>query len=193
MKQKLNVKITLPESTDDITLEMYLKLESIFNREDLSEYEIENRAIKAVTGMRYNLIEKIKQSDREEILAIIQKALSTEDAEFKDRFELDGITFGFIPNFDKIASKEWFDLKNYESKPDKAHRLMSILFRPIVKDMGRLGYLIEEYNGTEKYGDIMKRSPISAYKGAMVFFWSLANELQTHTLLLTASQELAKE
>jgi len=193
MKEKLNIQITMPETTDDITLEMYLKLEAIFKRTDLGEYEIENRAIKAVTGMRYNLIEKIKISDREEILNLIQKALSTEGAEFKDRFDINGITFGFIPNLEKMVSKEWFDLKDYESKPDKANRLMAILFRPIVKDMGKMGYLIEEYKGTSKYGDLMKKTPISAYKGAMVFFWNLAKELETHTLLHIAKQELAKE
>ncbi len=193
MSKKIKINITLPESTEDITLDMYLKLEEIFKREDINDYDKENRAIKAVTGMRYDFIDRMKQTDREEILSIIQKALSTEGAKFTDRFEIDGIKFGFIPNLDKMLSKEWFDLKNYEKDTSKPERLMAIFFRPIVKDMGKLGYIIEEYKGTEKYHELMKRSPISAYKGAMVFFWNLANELQTCTLQYLANQELAKE
>ena len=43
---------------------MYLKLEEIFKREDINDYD-KNRAIKAVTGMRYDFIDRMKQTDRE--------------------------------------------------------------------------------------------------------------------------------
>ena len=66
MSKKIKINITLPESTEDITLDMYLKLEDIFKREDINDYDKENRAIKAVTGMRYDLIDRMKQKDREE-------------------------------------------------------------------------------------------------------------------------------
>lgn len=193
MKQTIKLKVKLPESQEDISLDMYLKLDKLFKREDLDEYSIENRAIKIVTGLKYNHIEMMKQKDRVQILSIIQKALKTEESEFNPKFELNGITFGFIPNLDKIQAKEFFDIKKYESKPEQANRLMSVLYRPIVKDMGKLGYIIEEYKGTSKYSELMKQSPISAYKSAMVFFWTLANDLQVSTLQYIAERELARE
>ena len=56
---------------------------------------------------------------------------------------------------------------------------MAVLYRPITfrkKDL----YLIEEYEGTDKYAEIMKDSPVNVALGAIVFFYRLGNVLSTY-------------
>jgi hypothetical protein len=56
------------------------------------------------------------------------------------------------------------------------HKAMAVLFRPIIKK-GSGKYNIVDYNGTNEYAEIMKRMPLSAVMGSMVFFYHLGNEL----------------
>ena len=56
------------------------------------------------------------------------------------------------------------------------HKAMAVLFRPLKQKQGHK-YLIEEYEGSHKYSEVMKQMPLSVVLGAMVFFYNLTNEL----------------
>jgi hypothetical protein len=49
------------------------------------------------------------------------------------------------------------------------HKAMAVLFRPIKKKQGTK-YLIEDYEGSHKYSELMKEIPLDVVMGAMVFF-----------------------
>jgi len=83
-----------------------------------------------------------------------------------------------IPNFDKITSKEYFDLSSYGVEIDTLHNVMAIAFRPL-KDKGNL-YTIENYNGTEEYAEVMKQMPLNYVNGFLSFFLTLQNDLLSH-------------
>jgi len=53
---------------------------------------------------------------------------------------------------------------------------MAVLFRPIKQKQGSK-YLIEEYEGSHKYSEMMKSMPLDVVLGAMVFFWNLTSSL----------------
>ena len=53
---------------------------------------------------------------------------------------------------------------------------MAVLFRPI-KHKQRDKYIIEEYEGSQKYSEIMKEMPLDIVMGSMVFFYNLTNVL----------------
>ena len=57
---------------------------------------------------------------------------------------------------------------------------MAIIFRPIISKDNFGNYKLETYNGTAKYSDKMKYTPMNIVNGALVFFSSLANELSNH-------------
>jgi hypothetical protein len=80
-----------------------------------------------------------------------------------------------IPNFDKITSKEYFDLSSYGVDIDTLHNVMAIAFRPI-KDKGKT-YTIENYNGTEEYAETMKQMPLNYVNGFLSFFLTLQDDL----------------
>jgi hypothetical protein len=122
----------------------------------------------------------------EQLIKDIDKALD-EETPFKDRFVINELPFGFIPNFDKITAGEFFDLNKYGSEidegkgipPDTLHNLMAVLFRPINKSR-KEAYSIIDYNGTEKYAEVMKQMKMNIVNGALVFFCNLSSELLSH-------------
>ncbi len=171
------MKITLPENIGEITLEQYQKYHELTSRDSIEDYEFNKRKVSIFTGIKYHSLDHISNKDFKEILEQIDIALGT-DQVFAPKFTLNEIDFGFIPNLDKIKTKEFVDMDLY--RPDEIetlHKLMAILFRPIKNYNGFDDYSIKGYNGTERYGELMKQMPLSVVNGAMVFFCSLSKEL----------------
>ena len=185
------MKIVLPENISEIKLSEFQAYSKLIEREDLNEYQFNKRKVSIFTGITYNQLDNISQLDFEDILKQIDIALSA-DAEFVDRFEMNGIEFGFIPNFDKMSTKEFVDMSLYPvSDVETYHKLMAILFRPIKNKDKLKNYNIKAYNGTEKYSELMKLTPMHVVNGALVFFCDLAKELQSSIKKFTA-EELKK-
>jgi hypothetical protein len=173
------MKITIPEDISDITLEQYQKYHKLTERTDLDEYNLNKRIIELFCGISFHEVDKIDAKDYIEILAMINTAIS-KDIEFVNRFEINGVEFGFIPNLDEITTAEYFDLSNYGLEVENLHKIMAVLFRPI-KSKDKFGnYIIYDYDGTKEYADIMLKTPMNVVNGALVFFWTLAKELQTN-------------
>ena len=172
--------VKLPESSKDITLYQYQKLVELLSRTDLSTTQLEDRKIHLFTGIRLNEIQNIVHSDREDMLVQIELALN-EPSDFVNTFKIEDVEFGFITNFDKITSAEYFDLSKYGQEVETLHNLMAVLFRPIKqKDKLKLGtYSIEEYKGTEEWAEIMRLTPMNVVNGALFFFVILRNELMS--------------
>lgn len=156
-------KIIIPESIQDITLGQY---QEFIKNPDMK--------IEIFTGLYKKEIEGVKQKDLDYLNQKIDVALNSPSV-FKQRFELNGIEFGMIPNFDKITTKEYMDLSSYGVDVDTLHNVMAIAFRPVISK-GKY-YLIEDYKGTEKYSEIMKGMPLNYVNGFLSFFLTLQNEL----------------
>lgn len=185
------MKIILPESIQDIKLSQFQKHNSLLERTDLNEEQFNKRKIEIFTGIERNRLDLISQKDYKEITEQIDLALN-QTVEFKPTFFIQDVEFGFIPNLDKITAGEYRDLSIYGADVDKMHNLMAILFRPI-KNKDAIGnYSIVNYEGTEKYANIMLHMPLSIVNGALVFFSSLASELCNYTQKYMVV-ELAKE
>jgi len=171
------MKIVLPENISEITLDQFQRYHKLSLRTDLEVVDFNKRKIEIFTGIPFQKVNNIKQSDYDYIIKQIDDAL-TKDCEFVDRFKLGDIEFGFIPNFDDINVGELGDLRNYADKETELHRTMAILFRPITnKDL--LGnYTIENYSGTDKHCELMRTMPLHLVNGALGFFLNLSNELE---------------
>lgn len=172
--------ITIPENLNDITLGQYLSYEELMERNDLDEVNFNKRKVSIFTGIAFKQIAHIKKVDFDRLLTQIDTALNTE-AQFTDRFTMNNVEFGFIPDFDKMTIGEYSDLSNYLNNENPPfHKMMAVLFRPIFKRDGN-SYAIIPYKGTEEYAEIMKGMPYSTAVGALVFFCHLSNELQKAT------------
>ena len=174
------MKITIPESINDITLGAFQKYHELLQREDLQQFDFDKRKIEIFTALKREDISNIKQSDFKFIIEKIDIALE-QNVEFEPTFKIKDVEFGFIPNLDKISTGEFVDLRKYDVGVETLHNLMAILFRPILKKDSFNNYKIIDYKGTEQYANIMKQMPLSKVNGALVFFWNLARESTNYT------------
>ena len=183
----MSVKVKIPTSLDDITISQFQRLDKL-NKSDLKDKFLDNEILKLFTGIEN--VESITKKDRDSILNSVGEAL-TKQGEFKQRFTLNGIEFGMIPNFDKMIGGEYSDLIKYYNDIDNLHRFMAVAFRPIkLKDVFK-NYQIVKYNGTGETSDIMLECPMSIVKGFDIFFLNLSNDLENH-IQKSMQEELTK-
>jgi len=183
------MEVIIPENISDITLEQFQKFTILNDREIEDEHEYNKRVVSIFTNIKYNQSDRISKKDFESIILDILNALNKE-VSFSNTFKIGDVEYGFIPNFDDITAKEFFDLNLYRIDDIKNyHKLMAILYRPITKKDAFNNYSIEPYNGTDKHSDKMKYAPMNIVNGCLVFFSSLASELSNHTLKYTAVQQ----
>jgi len=170
----MKIELEIPTDLSEITLGQYQKFIKISDDNDSSEFML-HKMVEIFCNVNLKNVAKIKHKDLTEITGKISSLFNNKH-ELVQKFKIDEIEFGFIPNFDEITSGEYMDLDTYISDWANMHKAMSVLFRPIIKKAGSR-YEIADYNGTSEYGDVMKRMPLDAVMGAMVFFYHLGNEL----------------
>ena len=125
--------------------------------------------------VKYFKIEDMPYKDSLGFISNIMKEVEVKDYIFFKTFEFKGTEYGFIQNLDDITVGEYLDIDTYQKSESSINKLMSVLYRPIVKKVGK-DYSIEKYSGVKNYEDFLEL-PAVYYFGAMVFFCSLKNEL----------------
>jgi len=180
------IKIQVPEDIKDITLGQMVEFNSLQDRADtISTTGMYERVISLFTGMKKQDVKKLDIQDYEYLGAAIEKALKN-DAKFEHRFYLHNVEYGMIPNLNNISAGEYVDLSSVGNELKDLHKVMAILFRPIVKSYSDDTYEIISYDGKLKErGDIMKHCPMNIVNGAMGFFLTLSQELEMSTLRYT--------
>ncbi len=170
----MKFNINVPESLNDITLGQYQKFLKI--EEPTSE-----DLLKCFMNLNLDGIGKMKDKDVDKLTTHIN-SLFEQQPEQKRRFDLNGTPYGFIPDLDNITYGENKDVTTYISDWDKMNKAMTVLYRPVifgtVRDNGK--YLIEEYKGTRERSESMKEMPLGEVMGALLFFWTLTNDLLKH-------------
>jgi hypothetical protein len=125
---------------------------------------------------------------------------TTESIKFEDRFTLDGIEYGIFPNWKDLTFAEYIDLDSISTKKpqdllDNLHILAAIMYRPIVSEVSRHNYQIEQYDVDEmiKRAELFKKKLDVRYVlGAQSFFTTFAKMFLsfTPTSLTTTSVKL---
>jgi hypothetical protein len=120
-------------------------------------------------------LEKLTKIEADKKILEISSYMNAEIPLVK-KFKLSGVEFGFIPNLNNISVGEWVDLDIYQTRKDSLHKIMAILYRPIINKLGET-YSIEPYDGTEKYEKLMLETDVQIFNSAMVFFYTLSKQL----------------
>ena len=85
--------------------------------------------------------------------------------------------YGFIPNLSEVTIGEYIDIEGYCKKAyDNIHKIMSILYRPIVKET-KTRYSVENYNPSEDLEKEFLDFPILPSISALSFFFHLGRKL----------------
>ncbi len=182
MSQKFTLEV--PQELSAIPLKQYQKyLKVMEQNEDAKDTEFINlKVLEIFCGVTMKQAYKLPLAKFSFIINHVTNIFK-EDTPLQRDFTMtdpngDTVKFGFIPKLDDISLGEFVDLDNYIGDWQQIHKAMAVLYRPITFQKGDL-YLIEEYESSDKYADIMKDAPVNVALGATVFFYRLGKALST--------------
>jgi len=165
------MKILIPTSLEDVTIEQFIKYNRITKLEEVDDEVIMVSIIANFCDLSVEDVLKIPIKDMKEIAQQIVDVLNTEPRDIQIYKDL-----GRIPNFDKISAGEYIDLDKYFTDPENYHRAMAVLYRPIKKKLGSK-YILEDYKGSDDTCESMLKLPLELLLSSMVFFSNLNSEL----------------
>ena len=185
-KFKINeVDYKLPEY---LTIEQYVK---IYKMQDL--FEDEYFAAKLISILTGAPLKELLEYDYQEINFLASEILSLIPLapKFEDRFLLDGVKYGFFPNWKDLSFAEFVDLDTLSSKkPDELleqlHYLTAVMYRPITEERGEHDFDIEKYDikTMKKRAELFKKKLNVRYVlGAQSFFTLLERRFSAYSQL----------
>lgn len=189
------VKVTIPQSWDEITLETYLKYRKTIDmyKDDVDAEDDDKSfmiALDILCGIKPEMITQIPLDK----LKIIQQDLigfiGNADFELERFITIEGIEYGFEPNLSEMAYGAYLDISKYDTiSIDKNWpKIMSILYRPVVKK-DKNYYDIKPYTGKEDESLFLKTN-MKVNFGCLFFFINISKNLQLSTQKsLMAEQE----
>jgi hypothetical protein len=189
--------ISVPREQSDIKLHQYQKYVKLIqdNGEDMDENFLRLKVLEIFCGLTMKEAYNLPVNELDFIVAHILTLLNNR-AKLERTFTMtdpkgNTVKFGFIPNLDEMTLGEFIDVERYLSSWEDMHKALSVLYRPVTAGKGDF-YLIEGYQGSHKYSDVMKDAPVTVALGAMVFFYSLGMELLKITMR-SLEEELQNE
>ena len=180
----MKVEILVPDTLSDITLGQYQKYLSITEGSEDSSF-MDIKMIEIFCGVKLSETLKMKFADIKAVCDILEQML-LEKPQLIQRFKMNGVEYGFIPNLEAISMGEFIDLETFLSDWKEMHRAMAVLYRPVAHKYGEK-YNIEEYKETD--GEHMKDMPMDAVFGCMLFFYSLGIDLSQAMMSYLQDQE----
>jgi len=175
----MKVNLNIPE-LHEMTLSQYQQYMSMCVEEDGDMlFKGTNSDIVSIfLRLDKKVVDAIPKKKVDEIAVIVNNHLSVE-CDLVRTFKFRGVHWGFVPSLDKITWGENRDANAYISDFAQIHKAMAVLYRPITSQL-KGKYLIEDYEGSAKYADILKEMPLHIVFGATVFFYNLLRDLLRH-------------
>ncbi len=168
----MKVKITIPSSLNDITLQQYKRYLKI--QEKVKDERFLNaKMIEIFCNLDLKSVMHLKLNDSEEIVSIITELFNSKPKLVK-RFKLNGVEYGFQPQLDELTLGEYIDLDTFIGDWENMEKAMNVLYRPVlvsVKDK----YSIDEYKVGTEAGII--NMPMDAVMSSIFFLWNLGLDL----------------
>ena len=178
-------KIDIPKSLRGIPLKEYQRFFKVSedNKEAKDPEFLNLKMLEIFCGLSLKEAYNMKLTDFSFIINHLNE-LFKQETPMINKFSLkdpkgDEVEFGFIPRLDDISLGEFVDLDTYVSDWSDMHKAMAVLYRPITFEKRGM-YLIEDYESSDKYSEVMKDMPIDIAIGAVVFFYRLGKELSIY-------------
>tara|TARA_R100000329_G_C7585743_1_gene207637 strand:+ start:320 stop:910 length:591 start_codon:yes stop_codon:yes gene_type:complete len=189
-------KVLIPNSWDGISIQMYQDFKKISTKK-LKEEEFNLQVLSVICGLDKDMVKQMEIPSINKVLKTL-KFLDKEmpnTEELVKKVEWNGKMYGFIPNLSEITMGEYIDIEEHcKNAEDNLHKIMSVLYRPIVKETDRR-YSIEPYVPSKELEDEFLDFPILPSMSALSFFFHLGKKLQNslHKYLKRETEKLKKE
>ena len=178
----MKVKITLPTDLRDVPLKDYQEFDRIskqYKDKDAGEY-ITLNMVSIFGNVGISTLKKMELSNYDIAVNHINQ-LFEQQPTFRHTITIAGQKFGFIPNMEEMSIGEYIDIENYLKDTQDWHKFMAVCYRPITVNVQDT-YEVEEYDGSDKYADLMKHASFGDTYAVVLFFWSLAKDLLDVTM-----------
>jgi|TARA_R110000751_G_scaffold33233_2_gene82888 hypothetical protein len=179
----MQIEINVPTSLNEITLEQYQKFLKASEETPEGSF-LDAKMIEIFCGIPLSDSYKLKMSSVQAIVDILTDMLNQKPAHI-DKFSLDGVQYGFIPDLDEMSLGEYVDLDGNASDWQKMHVAMNVLYRPVITSK-KGKYNIKEYTADDP--EKMKDMPLGVALSSLFFFYNLGLELSKHTILSSSNQ-----
>jgi hypothetical protein len=173
-----------------ISIEKYAK---IYKIKDL--FSDDYFAARLLNIMTDAPVEDLIQSDYQEVSYLANYVMSlipiNKDIPFKDRFVLNGVNYGFFPNWKDLSFAEFVDMDTISTKKpeeilDLLHILAAIMYRPITQETTEHDFKIEKYDvdKMKQRSELFKKELDVKYViSAQFFFINFVNKYLNYTQL----------
>ena len=176
----METKIKIPTELSEISLGDYQRFVDVSEKSNDDTFIFE-KMVEIFCNIQLMEVIQIKWTDVQHIAGRISQAFQKKP-EFKNRFKIKDIEFGFIPSLEDMSFGEFIDLQSNIDKIENFHKAMAVLYRPIVESR-KDKYLIEDYVSSVNYAEVMKFAPADVALAAKVFFCDLQKELLSSTII----------
>jgi hypothetical protein len=186
------------EIKEHLTIGDYQK---IFKIKDLFEDEYLNaKIINLLTDCPMDTLINAEKHKIDFLATSIFAMVPRQPINLIDRFELDGVEYGYLPSYKKITFGEFVDLdtlltKKYDEIIDYLHIITAIMYRPIIKSKSKHNFEIEKYDSVkmEERAELFKNKlDIKFTLGGQFFFTQFVNN-SSNFIRLSLKQKIKKE
>ena len=168
----------------EITLGQYQRYFK-FQNEQQDDNLLATKMVEIFCRLSHKDVMSMQLTDVFSITGIISEMFDTKPTLVR-KFKMDGVTFGFIPNLDKISFGEYIDLDLYLGDWENIHKAMAVLYRPIQNSYGNKYNIIPyEPEGQEA----MSNMPMDAVMSSVIFFYHLGIDLSQTMVNYLMEQE----
>jgi len=169
------LEINIPTDWSEISIQKYQMYVDSVN-DITEERDIIAKTISILCDIPEAIIYKIKLKDLKVIHSKLQKLISRPvNKEIINKINIDDKVFGWHSKLDDITMGEFVDIEQY-AKDNNLAGMMSVLYRPIIKEDGNR-YDIEPYDALthEKNVALFKKLSVNIANPVAVFFWNLGS------------------
>jgi hypothetical protein len=166
--------------------------QKVFKIKDLFEDEYLNaKIINLLTDCPVDTLINAENHKVQFLAASIFAMVPRQPINLIDRFELDGVEYGYLPSYKEMSFGEFVDLdtlltKKPEEAIDYLHIITAIMYRPIIKSKSKHEFKIEKYD-METLNDranlFKEKLDIKFTLGGQFFFTQFVNNSSNYTPL----------
>lgn len=178
------MKLELPESYEEITVGQYREMWSAI-QDHHDETTTARRVVEILGKLEPGALSNADYADLNTATTALRWIMDEPDPftlemPLHQRVYLEGVEYGFIPDWTKLTVAEYADLETFCHRGlfDYLEKAMSVMYRPVVKE-GLGMYEIETYEPSKQREQVMTDCPMSVCVSAMVFFCAIQKELAT--------------
>ena len=168
----MKLEINVPDSLSEITLGQYQKFVKLYSGEVTEDF-LALKMLEIFCGVKLSEAYQMRFKDVESVVELLTEILN-DKPQLVQRFKMNGVEYGFIPNLDDMSFGEYVDLDTYIGDWQNIHRAMAVLYRPI-KDKHGERYNLVPYEVVD--AEMYKDMPLDAAISSVLFFYRLGIDL----------------